>query len=110
VTAFNDAIGELTSQIYGRLPWTRAEASIIGLTGATGKEEEDGAVGQFAKPLTTKATKVHEGNAWDQRPSWYFVSLVVQGFVGCIVKLTQYRGWRSRLCALHRRIRRLRPI
>jgi hypothetical protein len=38
------------------------------------------------------------------------VALVVQGFVGCIVKLTQYRGWRSRLYALYRRIRRLRPI
>jgi large subunit ribosomal protein L34 len=39
-------------------------------------------VGQFAKPLTTKATRVHEGNARDQKPSWYFVSLVVQAFAG----------------------------
>ena len=46
-------------------------------------------VGQFAKPLTTKDTKVHEGNTLDQKPSWYFVALVVQAFQGCVVKLTK---------------------
>jgi len=34
-------------------------------------------VGQFANSATTKATKVHQGNTMGQKPSWYFVSLVV---------------------------------
>jgi len=33
-------------------------------------------VGQFAKPLTTKATKAHEGNAWDWKrnraAAWFY--------------------------------------
>jgi len=41
----------------------------------------------FAKSFTTKATKVHEGNISSQKPSCTFVSLVVQDFIGSIVKL-----------------------
>jgi hypothetical protein len=41
---------------------------------------ESSLLGQFAKPLTTKATKVHEGNALDQKPSRV-----------CILKMIHYR-------------------
>ena len=42
---------------------------------------------QFAKLLTTKGTKVHEGK--HLRPK-AFVPLVVQDFVGSVVKLHHY--------------------
>ncbi len=54
-------------------------------------------VGQSAKTLTTKVTKVDEAKRLKLRPSWYFVSLVVNGFAGCPVKLTHYPG-RSITC------------
>ena len=47
---------------------------------ATDGQDAPEVVEQFAKALTTKGTKVHEGNAQDQKPSWYFVSLVVQAW------------------------------
>jgi hypothetical protein len=51
-------------------------------TGARDSHPKHAVVDQSARALTTKATKVHEGNARDQKPSWYFVSLVVQAFWG----------------------------
>ncbi len=45
----------------------------------------------FAKPFTTKDTKVHEGKATEQEPSWYFVSFV--DFLGCMVKLNHCPGF-----------------
>jgi hypothetical protein len=46
---------------------------------------------QFPKSLTTKDTRAHEGNIRSQKPSCSFAPLVVQHFVGRIVKLHHYR-------------------
>ena len=84
----------LDSQSYSRSkPWVVAQFLAL-------------LVGQSAKALTTKVTKVHEGKRLKLRPSWYFVSLVVNSFAGCPVKLTHYLG----LCNLAHSVKRARPF
>src|SRR5258706_14290819 len=63
---------------------TAVESGVTGhsTTRARDSHPKHAVVDQSARALTTKATKVHEGNARDQETSWYFVSLVVQAFWG----------------------------
>src|ERR1700687_184241 len=61
---------------------TAVESGVTGhsTTGARDSHPKNAVVDQSAKALTTKATKVHEGNARDQKASWYFVSLRFRPF------------------------------
>jgi hypothetical protein len=48
---------------------SRAKSSTwIADTTSWDSEGRESVVGQFPKPLTTKGTKVHEGNACDYKP------------------------------------------
>ena len=66
--------------------------SNVGPEDYTARGGQNPVVAQFAKPFTTKDTTVHEGKATEQEPSWYFVSFVVQDFLGRMVKLNHCPG------------------
>ena len=60
---------------------------------ATDGQDAPEVVEQFAKALTTKGTKVHEGNR--PRPKAFVVLRILggAGLGGCIVKVTDSLAW-----------------